>query len=239
MRESPDERERYLQSLFAQPETPSEIKSKQRAAEWKKEGISIGQYEAHLISFFIRQYSCLKFVEFGALSGYSGLKILSALPKEGHLWTFELNPEYASFASEIFDEAGFAGRYTMSVGRAEELASTIEGAGPFDGVFIDANKSSYPWYLEWAYRNLKVGGLILADNVLLRGVIPEEFVEVGESEKSMELLPNKENLLTSPPKNTPKLIQQLRLFNQKITESHRFESIILPTKEGLALAIKK
>lgn len=242
MRSGLDQREGYFQTLLKEKETIHELKAKQQAFDWNKGGISIGRYEAHLISFFLRQYQCLKVVEFGTLTGYSGLKILSALPAHGHLWTFELNPDYASYSSKLFEEAGFRGQFTMTIGKAEDVAIGIESMGPFDGVFIDANKSSYPWYLDWSYKNLKSGGIIIADNVLMHGVVSDGQEGSGESTDESFNIKNsksdKEKLL-SKSKQSSYMIQQLRNFNQNLMDSDRFDSIIIPTNEGLALAIKK
>jgi predicted O-methyltransferase YrrM len=102
------------------------------------------------------------------------------------------------------------------VGKAEDYLEDLLLKGPFDGVFIDANKSAYPAYLEWSLRAVKKGGLILADNTLLRGVVPED----GEPAPS-------------------KIIQNLRNFNGKLSDPSLFDSVIIPTDEGLSVAIVK
>lgn len=215
MRSDPTLRLKYLNSLVP-PDDANALKAKAEAQRLNKEGISISCFEANLISFFIRQNRCAKFVEIGTLTGYSGLKILASLPAHGHLWTLELNEEHASIASRLFDEAGFHGRYTIVVGKAEEHLDKLLAEAPFDGVFIDANKAAYPLYLEWSLKALKAGGLILADNTLLKGVVPD---------------PNEQ-----PPN---KITNQLRQFNQNLTDKTRFDSIIIPTEEGLSVAIKR
>lgn len=209
-----DARIEYLHSLLP-PENVWGLKAKAEAERLHKGAISISAYEAHLMSFFIRQFHCIKFVEIGTLTGYSGLKILECLPPEGHLWTLELNPELAHLASALFDGAGFGGRYTVLVGKAEELLLTLAAQGPFDGIFIDANKSSYPFYLDWALAHLKSGGLLLADNTLLEGVA---------------------DLTQQTPE---KMIHALRTFNQRFMQDSQLNAVILPTVEGLSVAIKK
>lgn len=204
----------YLHSLIPRDNTWG-LKAKVEAERIHKGAISISAYEAHLMSFFIRQFRCVKFVELGTLTGYSGLKILECLPPEGHLWTLELNPELARFASSLFDEAGYKNRYTILIGKAEEQLLTLSSQGPFDGIFIDANKSSYPFYLDWSLSYLKTGGLLLADNTLLEGVA---------------------DLTLSAPE---KMIRELRTFNQRFMQDPQLNSMILPTTEGLSIAIKK
>lgn len=209
-----DPRRDYLHSLIP-PENTWGLKAKAEAERIHKGAISISAYEAHLMSFFIRQFHCVKFVELGTLTGYSGLKILECLPPEGHLWTLELNPELAQFASALFDEAGFKGRYTIQIGKAEEQLLALSPQGPFDGIFIDANKSSYPFYLDWALTHLKTGGLLLADNTLLEGVA---------------------DLTLNAPE---KMIRELRTFNQRVMQHPELNAMIIPTMEGLSVAIKK
>lgn len=204
----------YLHSLLP-PESIWGLKAKAEAERIHKEAISISAYEAHLMSFFIRQFRCEKFVELGTLTGYSGIKILECLPPEGHLWTLELNPELAHFASTLFEEAGFKGRYTIQVGKAEEQLLALSSQGPFDGIFIDANKSSYPFYLDWSLSHLKTGGILLADNTLLKGVTD---LTITEPEK---------------------MIRELRTFNQRFMQHPQLNAMILPTTEGLSVAIKK
>jgi predicted O-methyltransferase YrrM len=215
MRENTDALIDYLKRLAPQDDS-IELEAKSEAQRLNKEGISISNYEGQMLGFFVRQFHCLRFVEFGTLTGYSGLKILRSLPPEGHLWTLELNSEHATIAGKIFDNAGFQGRYTILVGRAEDHLDDLLKQGPFDGVFIDANKAAYPTYLEWSMKVVKKGGLILADNTLLKGVVP---IHDGES-------PNK-------------MIAGLRQFNQKISDQNLFDSILIPTSEGLSVAIIK
>lgn len=234
MRIETNARLEYLLSLIP-AENQWTQKAKEVAQKLNKDKISIDRYEASLLSFFIRMMGCVRFVEFGTLTGYSGLKILEALPPQGHLWTFELNPDHAKEAMALFDAAGFAGRYTLVLGKAEEQVETINSFAPFDGVFIDANKSAYPFYLEWAERSLRSGGVLLADNVLLKGVVPEADDLVADFDGMDE----SKRVGNKTAQSLPKMIHQLRAFNQKLLTSSAFDSIILPTAEGLALAIKK
>lgn len=215
MRQIPSARLQYLNSLVPEDDAFCRM-AKTESLRLNKDGISISPFEGHMLGFFIRQHSCKKFVELGTLTGYSGLKILQSLPSDGHLWTLELNEEHARIASSLFDQAGFSGRYTILVGKAENFLDDLLTQAPFDGVFIDANKAAYPAYLDWSLKAIKVGGLIIADNTLLKGVVPTDN----------EPSPNK-------------ITQNLRLFNTKLANQTLFDSILIPTDEGLSIAIKK
>jgi predicted O-methyltransferase YrrM len=211
----PSARIQYLNSLVPEDDAFCKL-AKAEALRINKEGISISPFEGNMLGFFIRQQSCKKFVELGTLTGYSGLKILQSLPNDGHLWTLELNEEHARIASTLFDQAGFSGRYTLLVGKAENFLEDLLTHAPFDGVFIDANKAAYPAYLDWSLKAIKTGGLIIADNTLLKGVVPTDD----------KASPNK-------------ITQNLRLFNTKLSNRAIFDSILIPTDEGLSIAIKK
>jgi predicted O-methyltransferase YrrM len=203
-------------NALAPTDSPLALRAKAEARRLNKDGISISAYEAHLIGFFMRQFQCSKVVELGTLTGYSGLKILESIVPHGHLWTLELDLEHARIASEIFEMAGYQTHFTILQGRAEEKLEKLAEQGPFDAVFIDANKAAYPLYLDWAMEVLRPRGLIIADNTLLRGVVPE------------------------PEEPSPgKIIRALREFNLRLTDQNLFDSILIPTDEGLSLAIKK
>lgn len=231
MREKYNALEDYLNSLV-----PSDsallLQAKAEASRLHKEGISIAPHEAHLLKFFVRQWKCQRFVELGTLTGYSALAILSALPPEGHLWTIERDETHAKIARTLFQQAGEENRVTLLIGRAEDHLPMLTKEGPFDGIFIDANKAAYPDYLDWALAHLKTGGLIVADNTLLNGVVP--------------VLPPVESSTTPPmeegswsPKGPSKIIEQLRIFNRRLSDPELFDSILIPTAEGLSVAIKK
>lgn len=221
MREKNNDLEAYLNSLYPL-ESAAAHEAKKEALLLNKDGISISPYEAHLLQFFVRLFKCKHFVELGTLTGYSALALLEALPEDGHLWTIELDPDHARRAQRIFSMAGHEKRVTLLTGRAEDHLPQLLKEGPFDGVFMDANKAAYPFYLDWALSAIKKQGLIMADNTLLKGVVP---FHPGTTEREV-----------SPPS---KITQQLRIFNQRLTDTSLFDSILIPTFEGLSIAIKK
>jgi caffeoyl-CoA O-methyltransferase len=149
-------------------------------------------------------------VEIGTLGGYSGVCLLRGMP-DGHLHTFELSESHAAVARESFQRAGVATRATVHVGPALANLPRIEAEGPFDLVFIDADKVSYPAYRDWAAKHLRVGGLLLADNTFAWGGV-ETSTEEGPA--------------------------ALRRFNKAQAEDARFRSTIIPTAEGLTGGVK-
>ena len=165
-----------------------------------------------------RAFGAKKVVEIGTLAGYSGVCILRALPKDGKLYTFEFETAHADVARETFKKAGASDRVELRVGAAIEKLPEIEKQGPFDLVFIDADKTSYPAYFEWAAKNLRSGGAILADNTFAWNQITDTTFEDDETRDA---------------------IFALREFNRLAAHDPRFRSTILPTGEGLTLAVKK
>ena len=99
-------------------------------------------------------------VEIGTLGGYSGVSLLRGMDLDGELDTIELEPRHAEVARETFRRAGVAARARVHVGAAAEVLPALVARGPFDFVFIDADKEGYPAYLDWAADNLRPGGVV-------------------------------------------------------------------------------
>ncbi|MEQ1878265.1 MAG: O-methyltransferase, partial [Bdellovibrionia bacterium] len=155
-------------------------------------------------------------VEIGTLGGFSGTCIARGLGDGGRLYTLEVNELNANVAREAFKTAGVGDRVDVLFGPALDSLSKIEKSGPFDLVFIDADKVNYINYFNWAARNLKIGGIVLADNTFAFGYIADDTT-AGEDKPS---------------------VTALRQFNQAIANDKRFRSTILPTGEGLTFAVK-
>jgi predicted O-methyltransferase YrrM len=120
----------------------------------------------HVLARAVRAQSIL---ELGTLGGYSTIWLARALPPGGRLVSLEADPAYAAMARANLDRAGLAGAVDIQVGRALETLPVLEG--PFDFVFIDADKEHNPEYLEWALRLSRPGTLIVADNVVRGGAV--------------------------------------------------------------------
>lgn len=135
--------------------------------------IQVGPSEGRLIGLLVRLVGARRIVEIGTLAGYSALHLARSLPGDGKVWTLEQEPGFAEVARRSIAEAGLASRAEVRVGRALDLLPGLESSGPFDAVFIDADKESYDAYGRWAARNTRRGGLLLADNVFLFGKLLE------------------------------------------------------------------
>ncbi|WP_413583288.1 O-methyltransferase [Bdellovibrio sp. HCB288] len=219
MRESVlSNREEYLGSLFDKENDGKKL-SRQNAEELGLARISISPAEAQLAQVLVKMHNCRKFVEIGTLTGLSAQYFFEALPAGGELWTLEKDPEHARRSSDVFAKLDQTSKKIhLVVGDAREELVKIEAHGPFDGVFIDGNKAAYLDYLMWAEKNLRKGGLVLADNIFLSGAVWGEATTQKFSEKQIRIM---------------------REFNERLANPDLYEAAIAPTYEGLFIAIKK
>src|SRR5690606_18777266 len=126
--------------------------------------ISLSPQEGRLLQFLVRSVGARKAVEIGTLAGYSGTWLARALPEDGRLITLEMDSKHARVARANFERAGVSGKVELIEGPALSSLKNIQDRGPFDFVFIDADKGGYPRYLEWAISNLRSGGMVAAHN---------------------------------------------------------------------------
>ena len=114
-------------------------------------------------------------LEIGTLGGYSTLWLARALPADGRVVTLESEPAHAAVARATFAQAGLADRIELREGRALDLLPGVEGdgLGPFDLVFVDADKESAPEYVAWAVRLARRGAVIVLDNVVRGGRVAD------------------------------------------------------------------
>jgi predicted O-methyltransferase YrrM len=135
--------------------------------------IALTPNQGKLLELLARIHHAQSILELGTLGGYSTIWLARALPQGGRLITLEREPRYADIARANIAGAGFADTVQIRVGPALETLPQMheEGAGPFDMIFIDADKVNYPGYLEWSLKLSRVGTLIIGDNVVRAGAI--------------------------------------------------------------------
>lgn len=170
--------------------------------------IQVGPSEGKLLYLFMRLVGAKKIVEVGTLVGYSAIHMARALPADGHLWSVEFEPKHAAVARDNIAKAGLADRVTVIVGAGVDVLPTLTDNGPFDAVFIDADKQNYDRYGVWAIENLRSGGLVLGDNAYLFGDL------LDDSDRG----------------------RAMRAFHEHVAAS--CESVCLPTPDGLVLGLK-
>jgi predicted O-methyltransferase YrrM len=157
-----------------------------------------------LLQILIRAAQVHTILEIGTLFGYSAIWMARALPLDGHIISLEAEPTHVQIARQNLQRAGVADRVEVREGRALDTLATLSGH-TFDLVFIDADKVSYPRYLDWALRLTHVGSLIVADNVWREGAVVTDDDEEARA---------------------------LAAFNRQVAASPRLLSTILPTRDG-------
>jgi predicted O-methyltransferase YrrM len=137
--------------------------------------IQVSPAQGKLLQLLVRLVGARRILEFGTLGGYSAILMARPLPEDGRLITLEAQPEYAEVARRSIEVAGVGEKVEVRVGPAVDALPVLEGegAGPFDLVFIDADKVNTPNYLAWALDRTRPGGLIVADNVVRDGTLAD------------------------------------------------------------------
>src|SRR5262245_6411800 len=130
--------------------------------------INVSPNQGKLLMLLAQVQGARSILEIGTLGGYSTIWLARALPAGGRLVTLESDPHHAEVARSNIGRAGLAGVVELRLGPAQETLPRLaaEGRGPFDFIFIDADKPGYPDYLGWALRLSRRGSLIVADNVV-------------------------------------------------------------------------
>jgi len=163
--------------------------------------IDVSPPQGKLLHLLARLAGARRILELGTLAGYSTLWLARALPEDGELVSLEVDEGYAEVARANVERAGLGGRVDIRVGPALE---TLPGlAGPFDLLFLDADKRSNPEYLEWALRLSRPGSLIVVDNVVRGGAILDPPSGDESSEGSRRVL----ELMAAEPRLSATAIQ--------------------------------
>jgi predicted O-methyltransferase YrrM len=170
-----------------------------------------GPFQGRFLSLISSLVHPEKILEIGTYTGYSALCLAEGLSKSGTLITIDINDELEERVKGYFQESSFADQLTLKIGPALSIIPQLEH--DFDLVFIDADKKNYINYYKEIFPKVKVGGMIIADNVLWSGKVVD---------------PNAQDPDT----------QLLRDFNLMIQEDARVSNILLPIRDGLMLVRK-
>ena len=141
--------------------------------------IDVSPAQGKLLHLMARMRGAKRILEIGTLGGYSTIWLARALPAAGRLITLELEPQHARVAQANIERAGVADRVDLRLGPAlDSLAQLVaESAGPFDFVFIDADKENIPHYFNRAVKLCRSGSAIVVDNVVRKGAVVDEASE--------------------------------------------------------------
>jgi caffeoyl-CoA O-methyltransferase len=167
----------------------------------------VGALEGRFLAFLVRTMRARRVLEVGTFTGYSSICMASALPPGGRVVTLDVNEETTEIARRYATEAGVVDRIDYHVGPASETLALLDG--PFDLVFIDADKPGYVVYYEAALPKLADGGLIVADNVLWSGRVVSD-----DSDEST---------------------RAIKAFNEHVRDDDRVEAVMLTVRDGMTL----
>lgn len=145
--------------------------------------ISVSPNQGKFLHILAKLCNAKKILEMGTLGGYSTIWMARALPENGKLITLEIDNKHAEVARQNFERCGLASKIEIRLGKAIDILPLLkeEAAGPFDMIFIDADKPPYTEYFQWALKLSRPGTLIIADNVIREGKVlldesPDEMV---------------------------------------------------------------
>jgi caffeoyl-CoA O-methyltransferase len=181
--------------------------------------ISISANQGKFLHLLAKLVNAKKILEIGTLAGYSTIWMARALPSDGRLITLELDPVHAAVAGKNIRAAGLEAIVDIRIGKAIDSLKRIEaaGEGPFDMIFIDADKPPYTEYFQWAVRLSRPGTLIIADNVIREGGVLDEH-------------------------SKDEVVAGVQRFNKMLSENTAVDATIIQTigekeHDGMALAI--
>ena len=198
-------------------ELPILAELRQETQQHKQARMQISPDQGQLISLLIRLMSARRVLEIGVFTGYSSLTIALALPTDGVLVACDISEEYTAIAKRYWRLADVQDKIDLRIAPAlETLDSLLESgqAETFDFAFVDADKANYSNYYDRALKLLRPGGLMAIDNVLWSGRVADI-------------------------QSTDKIVQTMRIFNQKVAHDNRVQVSLLPLGDGITLALKK
>ena len=181
--------------------------------------IQVDPYEGRILQWLIQAFNIKKVVELGTLGGYSALWMSKALEnngKDAHLYTLEKTDSRLNVARETLKNRK---NVTIIQGDASITLGSIVDKGPFDMIFIDADKVNYLTYLDWADQHIRQGGFIVADNTFLFGTI------WGHT-------PDLKNPIR------PNTLKKMQTFNERLQNKDKYCVLPIPTEDGLMIAQK-
>ena len=172
-----------------------------------------GNWQGNLLKVLSLLVQPKNVLEIGTFTAYATLCLADGLAEGGVVHTIEKDVILEDFILSTIEKYGYEDRIKLHIGNAMEIIDQIEG--DFDLIFIDADKANYPAYFEKCVSRLRSGGLIIADNILWYGKV------------------------VLPVKDSDKETKAIKLFNETISKDSRFDSLILPIRDGIMVARKK
>lgn len=196
----------------AESEILHKIRAQTEATRDDKKMLS-GFYQGRLLAMFSQMIRPRRILEIGTFMGYSALCLAEGLADDGKLFTLDIEPETNKIAKEFWAQTEFNNKIEPFLGNASEIIPNLNET--FDLVFIDADKPAYANYYDLVFPKLRVGGFIIADNVLRDGKVLD--VKTNDDENTVAL----------------------DKFNQKVQTDKRVSNILFAVRDGLMIARKE
>lgn len=169
-----------------------------------------GSLQGRLLSLFSNIIKPKTILEIGTYTGYSTICLAEGLSKNGKIHTIDNNEELVTIQNKYFKKSGFEKKICFYLGNAVEIIPKLKG--PFELVFIDADKINYEKYFDFVIPKMSKGGLIISDNVMWSGKVLDEFDSIDENTVA------------------------LKKYNKKLKNDPRVKTTILPFRDGLSLS---
>jgi predicted O-methyltransferase YrrM len=196
------------------PDSQNELELRLETLKLPQHGMISSSDVGQFLSLMILTSNAKKAIEIGTFTGYTALKMASALPKDGTLICCDISLEWSDIGRPYWERAGIDDKIDMRVAPAmETLLGLTSEAGTFDFAFIDADKTNYPNYYEACLTLLRPGGLMVLDNMLWSGSVADDSI-------------------------TDETTVTLRNLNKKISEDGRVSCCLLTVGDGLMLVRK-
>jgi caffeoyl-CoA O-methyltransferase len=175
-------------------------------------GMQIGADQGQFMALLVQAIAARNCLEIGTYTGYSALAVALALPEDGRIVCCDISEEWTAIARRFWEKAGVAHKISLKLGPALETLKELKG--PYDFVFIDADKGNYANYYERCLELVRRGGIIAVDNTLWSGWVADAKRDDDDT-------------------------RALRAFNDKLHRDERVALSLLPLGDGVTLALKK
>jgi predicted O-methyltransferase YrrM len=199
-----------LEHSVREPEILRELRAATASVPYS--GMQIGADQGQFMAFLVQAIGARNCLEIGTYTGYSALAVALALPEDGRILCCDISEEWTAIARRFWEKAGVAQKITLKLAPALETLKDLKG--PYDFVFIDADKGNYANYYERCLELVRRGGIIAIDNTLWSGWVADA-------------------------KRNDDDTRALRAFNDKLHRDERVALSMIPLGDGVTLALKR
>ena len=206
-----EELQQYLDTHSAQePELLQQLNRETHQKVLQPRMLS-GAYQGRILALLSKLIRPKNILEIGTYTGYASLCLAEGMAKDGQLDTIDCNEELTQMQRKYFDRSPYGKHIRQHLGSADKILPKL--SGPYDLVFMDADKENYPLYFDLIIDKMSPGALLISDNVLWSGKVLKEASDEAT--------------------------QALKVYNDKINKDSRVETVILPIRDGLTLSRKR